>query len=175
MATPHPLTFGALLRRHRVMRGLTQVALVERAGLSGRAIGDLERGVNRAPQAGTLDLLVEALQLSAEEREQFEAAAREPLTAVPPSRRDSPLHLVRAEEDEALPDEPGAPLSEVPSDPPDPSSSPAVQTFLIADVRGYTRFTQEHGDEAAARLAARFAAIVRASTEAGNGRLLELR
>ena len=22
-----------------------------------------------------------------------------------------------------------------------------VRTFLIADVRGYTRFTQEHGDE----------------------------
>ena len=25
-----------------------------------------------------------------------------------------------------------------------------LRTFLIADVRGYTRFTQEHGDEAAA-------------------------
>ena len=24
-----------------------------------------------------------------------------------------------------------------------------LRTFLIADVRGYTRFTQEHGDEAA--------------------------
>jgi len=36
-----------------------------------------------------------------------------------------------------------------------------VLTFLFADVRGYTRFTAEHGDEAAARLAARFAAIAR--------------
>ena len=36
-----------------------------------------------------------------------------------------------------------------------------IRTFLIADVRGYTRFTLEHGDEAAARLASRFAAIAR--------------
>jgi hypothetical protein len=29
-----------------------------------------------------------------------------------------------------------------------------IWTFLIADMRGWTRFTQEHGDEAAAKLAA---------------------
>jgi class 3 adenylate cyclase len=28
-----------------------------------------------------------------------------------------------------------------------------IRTFLIADVRGYTLFTQERGDEAAAKLA----------------------
>jgi transcriptional regulator with XRE-family HTH domain len=55
---------------------MTQEALAERAGLSARAIGDLECGVNRTPQPGTLLLLAEALQLSAEERAQFEAAAR---------------------------------------------------------------------------------------------------
>jgi class 3 adenylate cyclase len=36
-----------------------------------------------------------------------------------------------------------------------------IRTFLIADVRGYTVFTQEHGDEAAARLAGTFAALAR--------------
>lgn len=36
-----------------------------------------------------------------------------------------------------------------------------VRTFLIADVRGYTRFTQEHGDEEAGQLAAAFAALAR--------------
>ncbi|HEX6507116.1 MAG TPA: AAA family ATPase [Chloroflexota bacterium] len=36
-----------------------------------------------------------------------------------------------------------------------------VRTFLIADVRGYTSFTLEHGDEAAAELAERFLAISR--------------
>ena len=33
-----------------------------------------------------------------------------------------------------------------------------IRTFLIADVRGYTVFTQERGDEAAAALAGKFAA-----------------
>jgi len=52
---------------------------------------------------------------------------------------------------------------------------PEVRAFLIADVRGYTAFTQDRGDEAAAQLAARFAALVREVVEASNGRLLELR
>jgi transcriptional regulator with XRE-family HTH domain len=55
---------------------MTQEALAERAGLSARAISDLECGSSRTPQAGTLDLLTEALQLSVEERAAFEAAAR---------------------------------------------------------------------------------------------------
>jgi ABC-type transport system substrate-binding protein/class 3 adenylate cyclase len=50
-----------------------------------------------------------------------------------------------------------------------------VRTFLIADVRGYTRFTQEHGDEAAARLAARFAEVVGEVVEARGGTVVELR
>src|SRR3954471_17758466 len=50
-----------------------------------------------------------------------------------------------------------------------------VRTFLIADVRGYTRFTQARGDEAAAELAARFAAIVQEVVEQREGVLLELR
>src|SRR5881227_931499 len=50
-----------------------------------------------------------------------------------------------------------------------------IKTFLIADVRGYTRFTQERGDEAAARLAGRFAELARESIEAAGGALVELR
>jgi WD40 repeat protein len=38
---------------------------------------------------------------------------------------------------------------------------PEIRTFMIADVRGYTSFTQSHGDEAAAQLAATFAEIAR--------------
>ena len=34
-----------------------------------------------------------------------------------------------------------------------------IRTFFIADVRGYTLFTQERGDEVAAKLAAKFAEI----------------
>jgi class 3 adenylate cyclase/streptogramin lyase len=50
-----------------------------------------------------------------------------------------------------------------------------VRTFLIADVRGYTGYTREHGDEAASRLAACFAAIVRGAVPEYDGELLELR
>jgi transcriptional regulator with XRE-family HTH domain/tetratricopeptide (TPR) repeat protein len=76
MALTHPLPFGALLKRARLARGLTQEALGERAGLSYRAISDLERGVNRAPRKETLRLLADALQLSADERARLEAAYR---------------------------------------------------------------------------------------------------
>jgi class 3 adenylate cyclase/tetratricopeptide (TPR) repeat protein len=54
-------------------------------------------------------------------------------------------------------------------------SAPEIRTFLIADVRGYTRFTVEHGDEAAARLAARFADLVEETVTAREGRVIELR
>ena len=56
------------------------------------------------------------------------------------------------------------------------SSAPAESpTFLIADVRGYTRFTQEHGDEAGARLAGRFAEVVREQVDGRGGHVVELR
>src|SRR4051794_902443 len=50
-----------------------------------------------------------------------------------------------------------------------------IRTFLIADVRGYTVFTSEHGDEAAADLAARFASLAEEVVVAGGGELVELR
>ncbi len=42
-------------------------------------------------------------------------------------------------------------------------------------MRGYTRFTQEQGDEAAARLAARFAEVAREVIESRGGTVVELR
>jgi class 3 adenylate cyclase len=51
----------------------------------------------------------------------------------------------------------------------------AVRTFLIADVRGYTRFTVEHGDEAAARLAGAFAQLAGEVVSASGGEVIELR
>jgi class 3 adenylate cyclase/tetratricopeptide (TPR) repeat protein len=50
-----------------------------------------------------------------------------------------------------------------------------VHTFLIADVRGYTQFTLEHGDLAAAKLAAQFAVISREVVSAHDGRVIEIR
>ena len=50
-----------------------------------------------------------------------------------------------------------------------------IKTFLIADVRGYTTFTQDRGDEAAARLAEKFAQLARTKVETCNGSVIELR
>jgi class 3 adenylate cyclase/tetratricopeptide (TPR) repeat protein len=50
-----------------------------------------------------------------------------------------------------------------------------IRTFLIADVRGYTSFTLEHGDEAGARLASRFAEVARETVRQGGGEVIELR
>ena len=50
-----------------------------------------------------------------------------------------------------------------------------VRTFLIADVRGYSRFTEEFGDEAAARLAAAFAEVTADEVDAHGGRVVEIR
>jgi WD40 repeat protein/DNA-binding SARP family transcriptional activator/class 3 adenylate cyclase len=51
----------------------------------------------------------------------------------------------------------------------------AIRAFLIADIRGYTLFTQDRGDEAAARLAAKFADIVHEHVQARDGSVIELR
>ena len=67
-------SFAALLRRHRVATGLSQEALAERAGLSARAISDLERGARRAPYRETVRLLADALGLAPADRVALEAA-----------------------------------------------------------------------------------------------------
>jgi YVTN family beta-propeller protein len=73
----------------------------------------------------------------------------------------------------ALSDNPRVPNTDLPGD--HASGQAQIRTFLIADVRGYTLFTQERGDEAAAKLAAKFADIARELVEARGGTLLELR
>ena len=50
-----------------------------------------------------------------------------------------------------------------------------VRTFVIADIRGYSRYTEECGDEAAAALTKRFAEIVDEDVEAYDGELVEVR
>jgi transcriptional regulator with XRE-family HTH domain len=72
-AVPSP-TFGALLKRYRLAAGLTQEELAAEEGLSLRGIADLERGARTQPCKEAVQLLVEALHLSAPERAQLEAA-----------------------------------------------------------------------------------------------------
>jgi class 3 adenylate cyclase len=51
----------------------------------------------------------------------------------------------------------------------------SIRTFLLADVRGYTAFTERHGDEAAGMLAGRFAEITRDVVDSSGGSVVELR
>jgi predicted ATPase/DNA-binding XRE family transcriptional regulator len=71
-----PRSFGALLKRQRLAAGLTQEALAERAGLSPKAVSDLERDPARSPRLGTVSLLADALAVDPGERAELLAAAR---------------------------------------------------------------------------------------------------
>jgi class 3 adenylate cyclase len=55
------------------------------------------------------------------------------------------------------------------------NGSSGVHTFLIADIRGYSRFTENFGDEAAAELSRAFADVVREIVETHDGELREMR
>src|SRR5260370_27296430 len=76
-------SFGDALREHRLARWLTQAALAEMAGLSDRAISDLERGLKR-PQRATVRMLIDALSLPPDQAEAFELAARVRLPPLSP-------------------------------------------------------------------------------------------
>ena len=71
-----PEEFGGMLRRLRLAANLTQDELAERARISARSVGDIERGVSRAPRRDTVALLADALGLTEADRATFEAAAR---------------------------------------------------------------------------------------------------
>ena len=87
MSDERPAGFGAMLRRFRVMAGLSQEALAERAGLSADAVAALERGRRSRPRAFTLGVLAEALALGAEDRALLvSAAAGQDSPRVPPGR-----------------------------------------------------------------------------------------
>ena len=80
--------FGETLRRHRQARHLTQAELAERAGLSERAISDLERGLKQ-PQRATIHFLIGALQLAPAEAADFDLVARSRLSPSPNLTTDS--------------------------------------------------------------------------------------
>ena len=76
MAPSGDTPFGVLLKRHRLAAGLTQEGLAEGAGLSPKAVSDLERDSSRTPRLGTVALIADALALSPELRADLFAAAR---------------------------------------------------------------------------------------------------
>jgi tetratricopeptide (TPR) repeat protein/transcriptional regulator with XRE-family HTH domain len=82
---PSHLPFGTVLRRHRLAASLTQQELAERAGISVRRLGAMERGVPHAPRKDTLALLAQALALSPQEQAALGEAARRLRGAAPPA------------------------------------------------------------------------------------------
>src|SRR6266487_254101 len=74
-------SFGVLLKRYRLVAGLSQEALAARASLSARTISDLERGIHGTPHHDTLELLTGALSLSTQQRDLLLAAARPEVAA----------------------------------------------------------------------------------------------
>ncbi len=76
-------SFGILLKRYRMAADLTQEALATRAGLSARTIADLERGINRTPRHDTFELLMSALDLTAQQRALFQVMGRPEMQPAP--------------------------------------------------------------------------------------------
>jgi class 3 adenylate cyclase len=55
------------------------------------------------------------------------------------------------------------------------TGEPGIHTFLIADIRGYSRYTDEFGAEAAAGLTAQFVSLVTEDVETHGGTVVEIR
>ncbi|MFI9612136.1 ATP-binding protein [Streptomyces sp. NPDC052023] len=89
--------FGRMLRALRQERRLTIEELAEASGMSGRAIGDMERGRSLRPHRGTVTALAQGLRLD-------EAARAELLSAARATRPGAtPAHPVTAAAPYALP------------------------------------------------------------------------
>ncbi|MFJ9198629.1 ATP-binding protein [Streptomyces flaveolus] len=87
--TPSAGDFGRQLRDLRGRAGLSQEALAHAAGVSVRALADMERGRTRGPQRRTVQALAEALGLDGDEAASLEGSAAlgrpRPRTATDPA------------------------------------------------------------------------------------------
>ncbi len=68
-------TFALALKQFRTRCDMTQEMLAERSGVSVRSVSDLERGISRSPRKDTIQLLADAMRLSAAETAQLVALA----------------------------------------------------------------------------------------------------
>ncbi|WP_225635544.1 ATP-binding protein [Streptomyces solaniscabiei] len=73
--TPSAGDFGQQVRALRGRAGLSQEALAHAAGVSVRALADMERGRTRGPQRRTVQVLAEALGLDGDEAASLERSA----------------------------------------------------------------------------------------------------
>jgi class 3 adenylate cyclase/transcriptional regulator with XRE-family HTH domain len=198
--TPAVTAFGDLLRLHRRAAGLTQAELAERAGLSGRGINDLERGVRHHPRRDTFVRLVEALGLTSDDRVAFAAAARrvpdQPLARgvqdVPETALTAPTSLPSPSPSSSLSSSPppsnagglnpsdarqaetpgaaAAPLSASLPGSLSTSLPSGTVTFLFTDIEGSTHLLQQMGAEHYAQVRAEHHAVVRMACMVQGGR-----
>lgn len=143
--------FGDMLRDHRTLLGLSVEEVAAAAGIAPSALRELEANTRTAPPKHTIILLAEALRMNKGQRNDLLEVAE---------LDSSPVRAMLGRP--ALETAPKAP-------------SAAIFVFLIADIRGYTRYTETYGDEAAARLATGFAELARGVFERWDGRLVEVR
>lgn len=148
-ALPVP-QFGEQLRNYRTLRGKSIEELAGEVDLPPTVLRDLENGTRPAPPKETVLALATALHLGSDERESLVESAE----------LASPMIRKLAQKDK-------------PAD--RPVFTAAILVFLIADIRGYTRFTQEYGDSAAARLTARFSELAHSVVDHYDGRVVEVR
>lgn len=150
---PNPFPpFGELVREHRTLHGMTVEELAAAVNISPGALREIEDGARTAPPENVVKLMANALHLTGDARDTFIDAGEWESSAM------------------------GALLGrKKPQKPALPKMSAAILVFLIADIRGYTHFTQDYGDQAAARLTTRFADITRSVMEQWSGHLIEVR
>jgi predicted ATPase/transcriptional regulator with XRE-family HTH domain len=86
-------SFGDLLRQLRSAASHSQEELAARAGLSVRAISDLERGARHAPRLETVRMLADALALGEGDRSALLAAARPAILRRGTADREEPALL----------------------------------------------------------------------------------
>jgi class 3 adenylate cyclase len=143
--------FGDQLRDYRTLRGKSIEEVAAAVGLAPSALSDMELGRRAAPSGDIVKALADALGLSGDERRTLISAARMETSSA-----------------RALLGRPEAQTER-------PALTAAILAFLIADIRGYTSFTQQYGDAAAARLTADFANLARTTLERWDGQLVEVR
>lgn len=143
--------FGDMLREHRTLRGVSVEELAAAASIAPSALREIEANTRPAPSKTIVRAMADALKLTKDEREDLFDIAE----------LDEPA--VRAVLGRG-----GAPSAQA-------APSAAIFVFLIADIRGYTSFTERYGDHAAAQLTTRFAEIARAVIDRWDGRLVEMR
>ena len=146
-------TFGEKLREFRTLRGKSIEELSAEVGIPPTVLRDMESGARPAPSESTVRMLVAALHLDKDDREALIDAAE---LASPTVRK-----LGQKARGEVAPER--------------HVFTAAIFVFLIADIRGYTRFTQEHGDAAADRLTTRFGELAHGVAEQYDGRVVEMR